>query len=64
MSFNTPVKINLIQAKIKEVIGHEVHQQNSIYWMLKIATKNNFDRPENLYSTDLNQFPFFLRLKY
>ena len=47
MSFNTTVKINLIQAKIKKVIGHEVHQQNSIYWMLKIATKNNFDRPEN-----------------
>ena len=47
MSFNTPVKINLIQAKIKKVIGHEVHQQNSIYCMLKIATKNNFDQPEN-----------------
>ena len=46
MSFDTPVKINLIQAKIKKVIGHEVHQQNSIYWMPKIEVKDNFDRPK------------------
>ena len=37
MSFNTRVKINFIQAKMKKVIGHKVHQQNSKYWVPKIV---------------------------
>ena len=46
MSFKARVKIILIQAKIKKnFMGQEVHQQNSIYWMPKIAIKNNVDQP-------------------
>ena len=44
--FNTLVKIDMIQAKV-EKLGHEVHQQNAIYWMPKIAIKNNSDRPHD-----------------
>ena len=40
VSFNTRVKITSIQAKIKKkVIGHQVHQQISVYCMPKKATK-------------------------
>ena len=46
----TLVKIDLIQAKIKKVKGHQVHRQNSKYWMPKIVIKNNFYRPENIIS--------------
>ena len=47
MSLMRRVKFNLIKAKTVKVIGHEVHQQNSIYWMLEIATKNNFEGSKN-----------------
>ena len=33
--------------KKKKVIGHDVHQKNSIYWIPKIDVKNNFDWPKN-----------------
>ena len=56
VSFSKRVQINLIQAKTKNPIGYEVHQQNSIYWILRLEVGNNFHGPRTYYN---NIIPLF-----
>ena len=42
LSSNTRIQFDWIQAYIKKVIGHEVHQHLSVYSIPEILNKNYF----------------------